>query len=96
MRQHIYKKHATADPLAARLPYGLVTRQLELIGWKRLEMNRVLRFEGVSEEIFESIFRRGWVCVFVATFLDEEVYKCVEDPESKGVFKKDPTLKTFL
>ena len=59
MRQDLYKKHATGDPVAARLPYGLITRQVELIGCKRLEMNKVIRFEGVAKEALESIFRRG-------------------------------------
>ena len=69
----------------------------ELRGWKRLEMSKVIKFEGITEQSFESIFRRGWVVVLVARFLSEQQYATVPgNPERFGIFKKQPDLKDFL
>eukprot|EP00971_Amphidinium_carterae_P268275 5322779-Amphidinium_carterae.1 len=47
----IYKKHISADPVACRLPYAVVTRKIELTGWKRYEMNDVFEFTGAHMDI---------------------------------------------
>ena len=52
LKQDLYKKHISADPVPGRLPYSIVTRLIELVGWKRFETNRVMRFSGITEEIF--------------------------------------------
>lgn len=98
MREDLYKKHVSGDPVAARLPYAIVTRLVELLRWKRLELNALVRFTGVTEGNFDSILRRSWVMVFRATFMDPVVFeqtyaKC--DPPA-GVFPRDSTLRTFL
>ena len=61
MRQDLYKKHLSADPIACRLPYAVVTKLVELIGWKRFELNNLMKFVGVDETSFFSIFRRSLV-----------------------------------
>ncbi|OLQ06623.1 hypothetical protein AK812_SmicGene10076 [Symbiodinium microadriaticum] len=48
-REDLYKKLVSADDLAARIPYGYVTRMLRVIGWKRIETNDLLEFHTVSE-----------------------------------------------
>ena len=60
-REDLFKKHISADPIAARLPYGIVTRLIELSGWKRLELNRLMLLTSVSETSLDSILRRSWV-----------------------------------
>ena len=72
-REDFYKKHISADPVAARLPYGIVTRLVELVGWKRLELNRLVRFSAVTESSLDSIMRRSWVCQFKARFVDASI-----------------------
>ena len=50
MREDLFKKTISADAIAGRKPYGYSTKMLELVGWKRLECNRLLRFDSVSEK----------------------------------------------
>lgn len=52
MREDIYKRHISADPVACRLPYAVLTHMVPLVGWKRYEMNDTLRFAGTSEDTF--------------------------------------------
>ena len=74
-REDLYKKLVSGDDLAARRPYGYFTRMLRVVGWKRVETNDLLEFKNVSEENFNSIFRRSLVWVAKALFLDEEYIK---------------------
>ncbi len=48
MREDLYKKTMSADSIAGRKPYGVATRMLELVGWKRIEVNKLMRFTGVT------------------------------------------------
>jgi len=50
MREDLYKKHLSADPVPCRMPYAIVTKLVELMGWKRFELNKFLRFCGVDED----------------------------------------------
>jgi len=97
LREDLYKKTMSADGIAGRKPYGLVTRMLELVGWKRIEVNRMLRFSGVSESNFPSILRRSFVWKPKARFLDG-AYLAEHYPEhtKDGIFPKDPNLKQQL
>ena len=97
MREDLYKKTMSADGIAGRRPYGYVTRMIELCGWKRMEVNRLMLLKGVTEQNFPSILRRSFLwkplARFVAqNFLDEHY----PDAELDGCFPKDPTLKDFL
>ncbi len=83
--------------IAGRRPYGISTKMLELIGWTRFELNRVLRFQGVTEQNFQSILRRSFVWkpkarFFDPSFLDAHYPNHADD----GVFKKDAPLNKFL
>ena len=49
-REDLYKKLVSGDDLAARRPYGYVTRVLRIVGWKRVETNDLLQFKNVSEQ----------------------------------------------
>ena len=50
-REDLFKKTMSGDGMAGRKPYGLVTRMVETVGWKRLECNKLMKFVGVSEVI---------------------------------------------
>ncbi len=96
-REDLFKKTMSADGIAGRKPYGIATRMLEIIGWKRVEVNKLIRFSGISERNFQAILRRALVWkprgLFVdASFLQEHY----ADHASDGVFPADPTLKPFL
>ena len=43
MRQGLYKKHMSGDPVPARLPDGVRAKLVVLIGWKRIEMNTLIK-----------------------------------------------------
>ena len=97
LREDLYKKTMSADGIAGRKPYGMVTRMLELIGWKRIEVNRVMNFSGVTESNFNSIYRRSLVWKPKARFLDGDyLEKHYPDHAKDGIFPKDATLKQKL
>ena len=97
MREDLYKKHISGDPVAARMPYAIQTKLIELTGWKRMELNTFMKFSGVVEDTFDSIMRRGWVMVFRARFADASVLRAqFPDGLPPGVFARDPDLKHFL
>ncbi|MFM7983827.1 MAG: hypothetical protein ACKPKO_31330, partial [Candidatus Fonsibacter sp.] len=62
----------SADGIAGRKPYGIATRMLTLVGWKRLEVNRLMTFSGVRDQNFPSIFCRSLVWKPKARFLSAE------------------------
>ncbi len=97
LREDLYKKTMSADGIAGRKPYGIATRMLKLVGWKRIEVNRMMSFVGVHERSFPSIFRRSFVWKPQARFLDA-VYLREHYPNhaNDGVFVKNPELKAFL
>lgn len=43
MREDLFKKMLSGDGIAGRMPYGKETRMIRIIGWKRIEMNRLPR-----------------------------------------------------
>jgi len=87
----------SGDGIAGRKPYGIVTRMLNIVGMKRIELNRLLRFSNVTESNFPSVLRRSFVWKPQARFLDP-LYLANHYPnhERDGVFKKNPRLKDFL
>ena len=86
----------SADPVPARLPYGVITKLVMLIDWKRFEMNSLIKFTGITEGNFDSIFRRGWCCMLKARFLSPERLAQIPGASKKGFFLKRPTLKEEL
>lgn len=59
LREDVYKRHISGDPIACRLPYAMVTKMTMLLGWKRFEMNDTLKFSGTSEEPPPPLGSRG-------------------------------------
>lgn len=98
LREDLYKKHMSGDPVPARMPYAILTKQVELLGWKRMELNSVPRFQGVTERNFDSISRRGLVVTYRAQFRDAEWLRTNGHrlPPGSGVFPRDPSLRAFL
>ena len=45
MREDLFKTTMSADGLAGRRPYGLQMRMIELVGWKRYEVNSMIRLQ---------------------------------------------------
>ena len=70
MRDDLFKKTMSADGIAGLKLYGYSTKMLELVGWKRLECNTLMRFGGVTERNFMSILRRSFVWKPKAIFFD--------------------------
>ena len=74
------KKFITGEKLSSRLPYAVLTRLFQIIGWKRIELNKLFQFDGITEHNVESIIRRCsvltlasyYVYVFSYAFLREE------------------------
>ena len=93
MRDDLYKKHITAEPIAARLPYGVVTRLVELIGWKRMELNNFIKFHGVQEANFNSLLRRSWVCKLKPRFVHPDILKTIPNAHVHGIFATKSDLK---
>lgn len=96
LRFDLMKKHLSGDPIAMRLLYSIITKMESLIGWTRFECNVLPCFQGVTEQNFNSVLRRGWVMQMLATFVEKRVYDTIENPESKGVFLKDPNARDFV
>ena len=96
MRSDLYKKHMSADPVAGRPPYGIVTRMLQLNGWKRFEMNDALHFTGVTEATFPSMKRRALVIVMKARFWEHTTLGTAlskQRPRIPWLFSCGPIIK---
>jgi hypothetical protein len=100
MREDLLKKFATAEGIAGRMPYAILTKLIKLIGWKRLEMNKLFQFDGIDDSNFESIVRRCAVIIIKARFFDEAYlaskFGDKEACEKAGVFARDPDAMAFL
>ena len=61
---------------------------MRIIGWKRLEVNKMLYFAGVTEANFNSILRRALVFEIQARFVDAAVLResNFHDHEDHGFF----------
>ena len=57
----LFKKMMSADGIAGRRPYGICTVMFNLIGWKRMEVNKMMYFHGVTLDNFDSVLRRSLV-----------------------------------
>jgi hypothetical protein len=97
MREDLFKKTMSADGIAGRKPYGITTRMLEVNGWKRLEVNKIMRFCGVTNGNFNSILRRSLVWKPKARFLNRAyLQEHYPDSGKDGIFPADSELKQFL
>ena len=97
MREDLFKKTMSADGIAGRRPYGYETRMIELVAWKRYEVNSMIKFTGVSEKNFYSALRRGLVWEPKARFIEGNIIdNHYPDAHQDGYFRKDDGLKDFL
>ena len=55
LREDLHKKVMSGDPVAARLPYAILTKMVTFVEWKRFEMNASMKFHGITEGTFPSI-----------------------------------------
>jgi hypothetical protein len=92
----LYKKTMSADGITGRKPYGYTTRMFAIVGWKRLETNKLMHFSGVNATNFNSILRRALVWKPKARFLNPKFLVHYPDHEVDGFFREDPTLGRFL
>ena len=92
----LYKKTMSADGIMGRKPYGYTTRMFHIVGWKRLEVNRMLAFLGVNIGNFNSVFRRGFIHKGKARFVNPKFLVNYPDHEKDGIFPADPSLSKFL
>lgn len=93
----LFKKTMSGDGIAGRKPYGYTTRMFSIVGWKRLEVNRMMVFAGITQANFQSVMRRSLVWKPKARFHPDAVLKQAHaDHELDGHFLADPSLKQFL
>ncbi|CAK0866236.1 unnamed protein product [Prorocentrum cordatum] len=96
-REDLFKKMATADGIFGRLPYAVLTKVITLIGWKRMELNKLITFGGVPETAFDAVFRRSRLIRIRSKFLDQEwISNFLPDSEKHGIFPRQPDLKEFM
>ncbi len=88
---------ASADLIFGSLPYQILTKTICLVGWKRMELNRLIRFVGVREQEFNAIYRRSLLIKVHARFVDPDFLKReMPDAALYGVFPRQNDLKPFL
>ena len=92
----LFKKTMSADGIMGRKPYGYTTRMFHIVGWKRLELNRMMTFSGVNISNFHSMFRRAFVWKAKARFVHSKFLLHYPDHEEDGIFAADPSLNKFL
>ena len=87
----------SGDGIFGRLPYHILTKVIHLVGWKRMELNRRVRFTGVTDRIFHSNFRRCLIIRMQGRFVDPAYYsKHMLGSAKYGVFPRQPDLKAFF
>lgn len=87
----------SGDKIAGRKPYGFTTRMLALVGWKRIETNRMLDFHGVTSTNFPSLMRRTLVWEPRSRFKNPKLLsERFPNHMECGVFGKIDNLKRFL
>ncbi|CAK0891385.1 unnamed protein product [Prorocentrum cordatum] len=96
-REDLFKKLASADGIFGRLPYQILTKVIYLVGWKRMELNKLITFDGVTEGAFHAIYRRSLLIKIYARFVDAEcIRRALPDAEKYGIFPRAPDLKPFM
>ena len=70
LREDLLKKFATAEGITGRLPYAVLTKLVKLIGWKRIELNKLFKFDDITDNNLESIVRGCAVIRILARFFE--------------------------
>ena len=96
-REYLFKKSATGDGIFGRLPYQVLTKVINLVGWKRMETNRLPTFDGVTEGSYNSLYRRWCHIQHAGKFFDKKyITKNMEEGKTWGYFEKRHDLKYFM
>ena len=70
---------------------------MRCVGWKRLEVNTLLKFSNVTPANFGSIYRRGLVWRAQGTFIERSILEQHhKEAHVDGVFPCDDELRNFL
>jgi len=70
---------------------------VQMIGWKRLEVNNLIKFLSIAERNFMSVWRRAFVWEPQGRFVDGKIIKDkYQDADQDGIFPMDPDLGVFL
>ncbi|CAE7264806.1 unnamed protein product [Symbiodinium sp. CCMP2592] len=88
----LYKKTISADGIMGRKPCGYSTKMFHTVGWARLEVNRIMKFTGVGNSTFNSMFRCALVWKAKARFIHKKFLIAYEDHQLDGIFEADPSL----
>ena len=98
LRQGLYKKICSGDPISCRLPYAKSSKMVSTRGMLRFELNQPLTFNNVKEAQWDSIYRRSLVMRMKGKFIPAEEYRSLseEQRQKSGFFIKGDTLKSFL
>eukprot|EP00973_Karenia_brevis_P036526 5035764-Karenia_brevis.AAC.1 len=97
LREDSLKKFVTREGVTGRLPYAILTRLFCIIGWKRIECNRLFKFDEITESNYESIFRRCAVVRILARFFEPAfLERNLPDHEKCGIFKREDDAKDSL
>ena len=87
LREDLYMKVMSGDPVAARLPHAILTKMVTFSGWKRFEMNETLKFHGVTEMTFPSMMRRSLIINCKGRFVSAERLASLPSlPARRGTF----------
>jgi len=57
------------------MPYAPKTTQVKIVGLKRTELNRPLKFPGIDEESFDSVFRRCLIIKMKSKFINRQRHR---------------------
>lgn len=68
IREDLLKKFSTGEGVSGRLPYGILTKMHHIIGWKRLESNKLIDFQDHPSSHKKNIFREHLVCRLMTVF----------------------------
>ena len=99
LREDLLKKFATGEGIAGRLPFAILTKLICIRGWKRIECNKLIKFDDVEETNFESILRRCAVINILARFFDKACMQKIcpaFDSETYGISTRDPDAEDLL
>ena len=91
---HVFKS-SKSDPVAARLPYAIITKMVTFRGWKRFEMNETMKFNGVTEATFPSLMRRSLVILCKGRFVSAARFAPLP-PSAQGYFLMQEDMKDFV
>ena len=96
LREDLYTKVMNGDAVAARLPYAIFTKIVTFSGWKRFETNETLKFHGVTEMTFPSIYETiSHIINCKGRFVSAQRLASIS-PGTQGYFLLQEDMKDFV